>query len=76
MNKLAPYWKSVLGFVAPGAVLVGSAVTEVSDGGTAITAAEWVTALVACVVTSAAVYSVPNRDPLAAHQDESVQPPV
>ena len=61
MNKLAPYWKAVVGFVAPGAVIVGSAVTEASDGGTSITAAEWVTALVACVVTSAGVYGVANK---------------
>ncbi len=60
MNSFAPYWKAVVGFVAPGAVVLGSAVTEASSGGEAITAAEWVTALVACVVTSAAVYTVPN----------------
>jgi hypothetical protein len=75
MNKLAPYWKTVVGFIAPGAVLIGSAVTEASDGGSTITAAEWVTAVVACIVTSAAVYGVPNRDPHALHQQESVQPP-
>lgn len=61
MNRIAPYWKAVVGFVAPGAVLIGSAVTEASDGGSTITTAEWVTALVACVVTSAGVYGVANR---------------
>lgn len=75
MKRITPYWKSVVGFVAPGAVLIGASVTEASDGGTSITTAEWVTALVACIVTSAAVYSTPNRDPLAQHQHESVQPP-
>ena len=61
LEQLAPYWKAVLGFVAPGAVVIGSAVTEASDGGTAITGAEWVTAIVACIVTGSAVYAVPNR---------------
>lgn len=75
MEKIAPYWKAVVGFVAPGVVTLGAAVTEASDGGSHITTAEWVTALVACVVTSTAVWGVPNRDPEATHQEESVQPP-
>jgi hypothetical protein len=75
MNKLSPYWKSFVGFIAPGAVVLGAAVTPDSYGGSSIILGEWVTALVACVVTSAAVYRVPNRDPQARHQDESVQPP-
>lgn len=75
MSKIAPYWKAVVGFVAPGAVTLGSAVLDTSDGGSRITSTEWITALVACLVTSAAVYSAPNRDPYAQHQDESVQPP-
>jgi hypothetical protein len=62
INRISPYWKSVVGFVAPGAVLVGSAVTDASQGGSTITTAEWVTAVVACVVTAAAVYRVPNED--------------
>lgn len=61
MKKLAPYWKALVGFIAPGAVLIGSALTEASDGGTTITGAEWGAAVVACIVTSAAVYRVPNR---------------
>jgi hypothetical protein len=72
---VAPYLKAVVGFIAPGAVTLGSAVLEVSDGGATITTAEWITALVACVVTSAAVYGTPNRDPEATHQEQSVQPP-
>ncbi len=75
MNKIAPYWKSVVGFIAPGAVLIGAAVTESSAGGEHITTGEWVTAAVACIVTSAAVYGTPNRDPEGEHQDESTQPP-
>lgn len=62
MSKIAPYWKAVVGFVTPGAVLIGAAVTAASDGGTSITTAELVTAVVACVVTSGAVWAAP-KDP-------------
>lgn len=75
MGKIAPYWKAFVGFVVPGAVVVGSAVTSASDGGSNITGAEWVTAVVACVVTSAGVWAVPNKDPRGTHQFESTQPP-
>lgn len=63
MNKIAPYYKAVVGFVAPGAVVLTAAVNEASPGGTAITAGEWVTALCACVITGAGVYGVKNRRP-------------
>ncbi len=75
MSSIAPYLKTVFGFLTPGAVILGSAVTTMSDGGTNITQAEWVTALVACVVTGSLVFSIPNADPKGTHQDESVQPP-
>jgi hypothetical protein len=61
MKNIGKYWKAVAGFVAPGAVVIGSAVTDASAGGAAITGAEWVTAAVACVVTSAGVYAVRNE---------------
>jgi hypothetical protein len=60
MSKVKPYLKAVVGFVAPGAILIGSAVTEQSPGGTTITGAEWITAAVTCVVTSAAVWGFKN----------------
>lgn len=75
MKRIAPYAKALVGFITPGAVLIGSAVTDASDGGSRITTAEWVTAIVACVVTGGAVYRTPNKDPEAEHQDESVPPP-
>lgn len=75
MKRIAPYAKALVGFITPGAVLIGAAVTEASDSGSRITTAEWVTALVACIVTGGAVYRTPNKDPEAEHQDESVQPP-
>lgn len=75
MTKIAPYWKAVLGFILPGAVIIGSSVTSTSDGGSHITTAEWVTALVAAIVTSGGVYAKGNEDDEGTHQDESVQPP-
>jgi hypothetical protein len=56
------YWKAVLGFVAPGAVIIGGAVLEGSPGDSAITFAEWVTAIVAMIVTGASVASAKNED--------------
>jgi hypothetical protein len=61
VDTIARYRKAVLGFIAPGAVIIGSAVTDSSDGGSAITGAEWITAVVACIVTGAAVGAVGNK---------------
>lgn len=63
LDKIKPYAKAVIGFVAPGAVLLIAAVQPGSDGGTVITVAEWITAACTCVATSAGVYAVPNRTP-------------
>ena len=62
MTQFAPYWKALIGFVAPGVVLIGSAVLEGSAGGETITQGEWITAVVASVVTAAGVYSKANVD--------------
>ena len=64
MNKLSQYWKGALAFVAPGAVIIGSSVLQGSDGATAITTAEWVTAAVACIVTGGLVTAKSNANPL------------
>ena len=72
LAKIAPYWKAVMAFITPGAVIIGSAVTQASDGGTTVTAAEIVTAVTACIVTSAAVWAAP-RDPTPL---PAPQPPV
>ncbi len=71
MNKITPYAKAVVGFITPGAVALGAAVLEGSPGGSGVTAAEWVTVAVACVVTGGAVFTVPNREP-ARHARVSV----
>ena len=60
MNSIAPYWKAVVGFVAPAAVVLTSAVTESSKHGEHITQGEWVTAICAAVITGAAVYGKSN----------------
>ena len=61
MNALAPYFKAVVAFIAPGAVVLTSAVTEGSAGGVAVTPGELITAACATVITAAAVYATPNR---------------
>ena len=61
MEKIAPYWKAVIGFIAPAAVVIMASVTDASAGGQAITGGEWITALCTAIVTSAGVYAVPNK---------------
>lgn len=63
MTTVSRYWKAVVGFAAPGAVVIGASVLDQSAGGDHITQAEWVTALVACVVTASGVYAVRNTPP-------------
>lgn len=75
MNSIAPYYKSVTAFVVPFLTQVIAALTEGSQGGTAITTSEWLTALLTSLVAGGAVFAVPNKDPEGEHQDESVQPP-
>lgn len=63
MNQLSRYWKGILAFISPGAVIIGSSVLSASDGGTSITTAEWVTAAVACLVTGSLVTAKRNGNP-------------
>jgi hypothetical protein len=58
VRKIGPYWKAVVGFIAPGAVVVGAAV----ESGAPLDGRLWISAAVAAVVTAAAVYGVPNAD--------------
>jgi len=60
VNALAPYFKALVAFIAPAAVVLTSAVQSNSVGGELITSGEWVTAICATVITGAAVYAVPN----------------
>lgn len=62
-NTINRYWKAVVAFIAPGAVAIGAATMVDTPGGEAITQAELVRAVVAMVVTAAAVWAVPG-DPV------------
>lgn len=75
MDRIAPYWKAVVGFFTPGIITLVAAVQDGSPGGSGITEPEWIGIIAACVVTGGAVFGVGNKDPKAKHQDESVQPP-
>lgn len=59
-EKVAEYRKAIAGFVVPGLIVLGSSLTGTSDGGTAVTLAEWVTIAVAMLGTSAVVGAVRN----------------
>ena len=75
MKNIAPYAKAVAGFLVPFAAAVLAAMQDVSPGGSVIVQSEWIGAVLSAIVTGGAVYAVPNRDPQAEHQLESVQPP-
>ena len=75
LDKIKPYAKAFAGFLVPFAGAIVNAVQESSSGGTGITSAEWITAVALAITTGGAVYTIPNRDPKARHQLESVQPP-
>ena len=75
LDKIAPYYKALAGFLVPFLGSLGTALVESSDNGSQITGSEWVQALLVGLVAGGAVFSIPNKDPQALHQDESVQPP-
>lgn len=75
MDKIAPYYKAVAGFLVPLLTQLLAAVQNGSDGGSKITTAEWLTAILTSLAAGGVVFMIPNKDPEAAHQDESVQPP-
>lgn len=61
IEKIRPYAKAVVAFIAPGVVVLVAAVQDASPGGQAITVPEWITVGAACVLTAAGVYRVPNQ---------------
>jgi len=69
VNSISPYAKALAGFVGAGLI----AFLGAQDGG--VTQAEWVQIVVAALAGSGLIYVVPNKDPKAKHQAESVQPP-
>lgn len=55
LKEIPYFWKAIIGFFAPSAVILVSAVLENSAGGTQITQGEWVTAGCAAVITAGGV---------------------
>lgn len=68
MSKIAPYMKAIVAIVG---ALVTAVLTQFPDNDTV---QQW-GPIVSALLTAVSVYAVPNKDPEAAHQDESVQPP-
>jgi hypothetical protein len=75
MDKIAPYYKALTAFVVPFLTQIVAGLTPASDGGQNLTTSEWLTALITSLVAGGVVFAIPNKDPEASHQDESVQPP-
>jgi len=75
VDQILPYAKAIVGFVAPVASSLIAATQNGTPGGSTITGTEWLVSLLTGVVTASVVWSVPNKDPQAEHQQESVQPP-
>lgn len=71
MNKIAPYAKALTGSLVAG---LASAQQALLDDGV-ISSAEGVGIAIATLTALALVWAIPNTDPQAEHQDESVQPP-
>lgn len=67
LDKIAPYWKAVIGFIAPAATIIIASVLDSSAGGETITASEWITAAATAVITAAGVYAKANAPQPANH---------
>lgn len=55
INQVRRFSKAIVGFIAPGAVLVIASVQDGSPGGEAITAGEWWTIAATCVAAAGGV---------------------
>jgi hypothetical protein len=60
LNTVKPFLKAITAFVAPGVVALVQAVSDASPAGPHVTGPEWIGIVAACILTSAAVYAVPN----------------
>ena len=67
---MSSYLKAIVGALVAG---LGSLYTALTDGG--VSAQEWVAVAIATLVALGTVWGVPNLDPKAKRQNESVQPP-
>lgn len=70
MNRVSPYFKALVASLTTG---LGSLYQALDND--VVTAQEWVGVAIATLGALGAVWAVPNRDPEAKHQAESVQPP-
>ncbi|HEY3545045.1 MAG TPA: hypothetical protein VGK17_03010 [Propionicimonas sp.] len=59
LDKIAPYWKAVVGFFGPGIIMLCNPLLA----GRIPTQAEWLIALGTALATSLGVYLVPNNAP-------------
>lgn len=75
-KKIGTYAKAIVGFIAPGVVAIGGALTSSSDGGSHVTTYEWVAALIACLVTGGFVYGIPNSPYVQTDNDAALDPPL
>lgn len=71
MNSIAPYAKAIVAALVAG---LGS-LYQALDGDQVVTTQEWIAVAMTTITALGVVFAIPNRDPEAAHQDESVQPP-
>lgn len=68
-SKIAPYGKAITGAIITG---LGAARLALSDD--IITKGEGIDIATAALTALAVVWAIPNKDPEAKHQEESVQP--
>lgn len=71
MNQIAPYAKSIVAAIVAG---LGS-LYQALDGDQSVTTQEWIAVAMTTLTALGVVFAVPNNDPAADHQDESVRPP-
>jgi hypothetical protein len=60
-EKIAEYRKAIAGLVVPALLVLGGSVTEASDGGSTVTAYEWIIIAIAALGTSTLVGVIPNK---------------
>jgi hypothetical protein len=76
LEFVKPYLKSVTGFIAPGVVALVAAVGDASPAGSHVAGPEWVGIGAACILTSVAVFAVPNLPRNVPPAPEPDVPPV
>ena len=70
-EKVAPYAKAIIGALI---AFLTAIVTALDSGG--ISAAEWVTAVVALLIAGGAIFSVPNKPPFVPEPTQLSAEPV